>query len=139
MIAAPGSVGGGGPTTNNEDEFLKLQLDLAVVMEKVRLCREILQISPGIHQDEALADVIGFLEAVRDRMVDIIEAGTQGLLGEDLFALALKVNDAVLRTLEAEKVIIFVYYYFIYYYLFYNHIRTVYQLQLTMKTKMERQ
>lgn len=87
-----------------EDEFLKLQLDLSVVMEKVNLCREILQVSPGIQHDEALADVIGFLEACRDRMVDVIEAGTQGLLGEDLFAVALKVNDAVLRTLEAERV-----------------------------------
>lgn len=87
-----------------EDEFLKLQLDLSVVMEKVNLCREILQVSPGIQHDEALADVIGFLEACRDRMVDVIEAGTQGLLGEDLFAVALKVNDAVLRTLDAERV-----------------------------------
>eukprot|EP01033_Poteriospumella_lacustris_P011765 gene11765-8382_t len=86
-----------------EDEFLKLQLDLSVVMEKVNLCREILQVSPGIQHDEALADVIGFLEACRDRMVDVIEAGTQGLLGEDLFAVALKVNDAVLRTLDAER------------------------------------
>lgn len=88
---------------SNEDEFLKLQLDLTVVMEKVKLCREILQVSPGIKQDEALADVIGFLEACRDRMVDVIEAGTQGLLGEELFAVALKVNDNVLRTLEAER------------------------------------
>lgn len=87
-----------------EDEFLKLQLDLSVVMEKVNLCREILQVSPGIKHDDALADVIGFLEACRDRMSDIIDAGTQGLLGEDLFAVALKVNDAVLRTLQAERV-----------------------------------
>lgn len=73
-------------------------------MEKVRLCREILLVSPGIQNDEALYDIIGYLEACRDRMVDVIEAGTQGLLGEDLFALCLKVNDAVLKTLEAEKV-----------------------------------
>ena len=33
----------------------------------------------------------------------MIEAGAQGLLGEDLLAKALKVNDALLRTLEAEK------------------------------------
>lgn len=89
----------------NEDEFVKLQLDLSVVMEKVRLCREILLVSPGIKHDEALADVIGFLEACRDRMADVIEAGSQGLLGEDLFAEALKVNDAVLRTLDAERVL----------------------------------
>ncbi len=90
-----------------EDEFIRLQQDLSVVMEKVRLCREILMVSPGIQHDDALADIIGFLEACRDRMVDVIEAGTQGLLGEDLFALCLKVNDSVLRTLEAEKVCIY--------------------------------
>ena len=73
-------------------------------MEKVRLCREILLVSPGIQSDEALYDIIGFLEACKDRMVDVIEAGTQGLLGEDLFAVCLKVNDAVLKTLDAERV-----------------------------------
>jgi hypothetical protein len=88
----------------NVDEFEKLQMDLIVVMEKVRLCREILQVSPGIESDEALADVIGFLEACRDRMIELIEAGTHGVLGEELFAEVLKVNDAVLRTLDAERV-----------------------------------
>lgn len=73
-------------------------------MEKVRLCREMLLVSPGIAQDELLADVVGFLEACRDRMADVIEAGTQGLLGEDLFSECLKVNDAILKTLDAEKV-----------------------------------
>ena len=87
-----------------EDEFIRLQQDLSVVMEKVRLCREILMVSPGIEQDEALADIIGFLEACRDRMVDVIEVGTQGLLGEDLFALCLKVNDSIAKTLDAERV-----------------------------------
>jgi hypothetical protein len=74
------------------------------VVEKVKLCREMLLVSPGIQSDEALSDVIGFLEACRDRMVDLIEAGTQGLLGETLFEEVLKVNDMVYRTLEAEKV-----------------------------------
>lgn len=89
---------------DDEDDFFRLQRDLFSVLEKVKLCREMLQVSPGIEQDEALADVIGFLEACRDRMVDVIEAGTQGLLGEELFSQCLKVNDAILRTLEAERV-----------------------------------
>lgn len=89
---------------SNTDEYEKLQLDLDVVMEKVKLCREIMLVSPGIKEDEALADVIGFLEACRDRMTDVIEAGTQGLLGEDLFAQSLKVFDAVCKTLDAERV-----------------------------------
>lgn len=81
----------------------KLQEDLNVVLEKVKLCREMLPQSPGIQSDEALAEVVGFLEACRDRMIDLIEAGTQGLLDEDLFASCLRVNDALLRTLDAEK------------------------------------
>lgn len=108
MAPPPTVTPNGGKQTDipeqEEDEFIRLQQDLSVVMEKVRLCREILQVSPGIKEDDALADIIGFLEACRDRLIDVIEAGTQGLLGEDLFALCLKVNDSVLRTLEAEKV-----------------------------------
>lgn len=37
-------------------------------------------------------------------MGDLIEAGFQGLLGEELFEKTLSVNDAVNRTLEAERV-----------------------------------
>lgn len=92
------------PRQPSVDESVRLEGDLGVVMEKVRMCREMLQVSPGIDEDETLADVVGFLEACRDRMAEVIEAGTQGLLGEELFALCLKVNDAVLRTLEAERV-----------------------------------
>ena len=88
----------------NMDEFSKLESDLWSVMEKVRMCREMMQVSPGIAEDETLADVIGFLEAVRDRMGDLIDAGAQGVLGEEIFALCLKVNEAVFRTLEAERV-----------------------------------
>lgn len=88
----------------NKQEFSKLENDLINVHEKIKLCREMLQESPGIHEDEALAEVVGFLEACRDRMMDVIEAGTHGLLDEELFAKCLRVNDALLRTLDAEKV-----------------------------------
>ena len=89
----------------NEQEFQKLEVDLKTVFEKVKLCREILRESPGIQEDEALAEVIGFLEACRDRMADVIEAGTQGLLNEELLAKCFRANDAIFRTLDAEKVI----------------------------------
>jgi hypothetical protein len=45
----------------------KLKNDLDAVMERVQLCREIMQESPGIQYDETLAGVVGFLEACRDR------------------------------------------------------------------------
>jgi hypothetical protein len=81
----------------------KLLRDLGVVMEKVRLCREMLPVSPGIERDEALAEVIGFLEACRDRMFDLIEAGSRGEINEVVFEEVFKVNDALLKTLEAEQ------------------------------------
>lgn len=90
--------------SKNEQEFQKLEVDLITVFEKVKLCREMLQVSPGIQTDEALAEVVGFLEACRDRMADVIEAGTQGLLNEELLAKCFRANDAIFRTLDAEKV-----------------------------------
>lgn len=90
------------PATQSKDSS-KLERDLTTVYEKVRLCQEMLLESPGIEEDEALSEVVGFLEACRDRMIDIIEAGSMGLLSEDLFAMVLKVNDSILRTLEAER------------------------------------
>lgn len=89
---------------NNQSEFDKLNNDLNVVFEQVRLCREMLIESPGIENDDLLAEIVGFLEACRDRMVDLIEAGTNGLLGEELFSLVLKANEAIIKTLEAERV-----------------------------------
>jgi len=37
-------------------------------------------------------------------MVDLIDAGAQGILSEEMFALVLKINDEVMKTLYAEKV-----------------------------------
>lgn len=60
--------------------------------------------SPGIYQDEILAEVIGFLEACQDRLNDLIEAGSAGVLNESDMELCLKVYESVMKTLEAEKV-----------------------------------
>jgi hypothetical protein len=71
-----------------------------VVGEKVKLCREMLPQSAGVDHDETLAEVVGFLEACQPRMVDLVEAGLQGLLGEDLLSLALKVKRPPLLALR---------------------------------------
>lgn len=85
----------------------KLQQDLNVVNDQMILCQEMLQQSPRIDvSDPALAKVIGYLEACRDRMVELIEAGASGLLSEDVFSQCLKLYDAIIKTLEAEKVIL---------------------------------
>ncbi|CAM9926777.1 unnamed protein product, partial [Choristocarpus tenellus] len=67
------------------------------------LCGQMLQGPRGMDNDEALEDLVGFLEACRPRMVDLVEAGMAGGLGEGLFEKCLKINDALLRTLEAQQ------------------------------------
>ena len=104
MMSSPGADFQSAFRPKTEQEFMKLEVDLLTVFEKVKLCREMLRESPGIREDEALAEVVGFLEACRDRMADVIEAGTQGLLNEDLLAKCFRANDAIFRTLDAEKV-----------------------------------
>jgi hypothetical protein len=84
--------------------MVKLKGDLKVVLEKVRLCRDMLPLSPGVQTDPALAEVVGFLEACRVRMIELIEAGAMGLLDEDILEFCLKTNDVLNRTLDAEMV-----------------------------------
>jgi len=91
------------PEGVTEASLDKLRKDLEEVNEKIGLCKEMLPQSPGIQHDEILSEIVGFLEACRPRMVDLIEAGMQGLLGEELMELILKVNDDLHATLEAEK------------------------------------
>jgi hypothetical protein len=55
----------------------------------------------------ALLKIIGYLEACQNRMIDLIEAGTNGLLSEQIFSKCLRLNDAIIKTLEAEKVRIY--------------------------------
>ncbi|CAM9576659.1 unnamed protein product, partial [Scytosiphon promiscuus] len=81
----------------------KLEEDLQMVKDKITLCREMLPESAGVDMDPAFSEVVGFLEACRPRMVDLVEAGVSGALGEDTFAKCLQINDALLRTLDAER------------------------------------
>lgn len=92
------------PGPSNQADFQKLEEDLNCVSEQVKLCRELLPNTSGISSDNTLSEVVGFLEACRDKMTDLIEAGSNGLLGEDLFAKCLLINDGIYRTLEAERV-----------------------------------
>lgn len=62
-----------------------------MVKDKITLCRQMLPESPGVEHDEALSEVVGFLEACRPRMVDLVEAGIGGALGEEKFAKCLQV------------------------------------------------
>ena len=51
--------------TETETELDVLARHLSVLADKILLCREILQESPGIEEDELLSSVVGFLEACR--------------------------------------------------------------------------
>lgn len=88
----------------------KITADLNVVLEKIRLCREMLPQSPGIASDDLLSEVVGFLEACQARLMELIEARLSGgensqetELSEEVFEYCLRVNDALTRTLDAEK------------------------------------
>ncbi|KAJ8604574.1 hypothetical protein CTAYLR_007625 [Chrysophaeum taylorii] len=86
-----------------EAAMRKLKGDLDAVAEKVLLCNEMVPLSEGIDHDDALAEIVGFLEACRPRMLDLIEAGSRGALSDDILAMALKVNDDLAKALEYEK------------------------------------
>lgn len=62
-----------------------------MVKDKINLCREMLPETAGVERDAAFSEVVGFLEACRPRMVDLVEAGVGGALGEDTFAKCLQV------------------------------------------------
>ena len=61
--------------------------------EKVALCKDIMRHSDN--DDETLVEVVDFLAACQRRLPDIIEAGTMGMLCEELLAEAVEVNDLV--------------------------------------------
>lgn len=63
-----------------------------MVSDKITLCRQMLPESAGVDKDEALSEVVGFLEACRPRMVDLVEAGIGGSLREDTFNKCLQVR-----------------------------------------------
>jgi hypothetical protein len=85
-----------------DEDYSKLDTDLRTVGEKVHLCREMM--AANLSLEDGLGEVVGFLEAcLKERIPDLIKAGTQGQMSEDLFAKTLACNDAVQRTLEAER------------------------------------
>lgn len=112
---ATGAVFGSSPappkvnSTNNQNsnvstpELDKLHKDLSIVCDQIRLCREMLLVTPGIDSDDILSEVVGYLEACRDRMIELIDAAASGLLGEYLFAKILRINEYIIRTLDAER------------------------------------
>jgi len=76
---------------------------LRCVLDKVGTCKDLLKHSPGIADDPELASTIGFLEASRDRVQDILLAGQHGMISEELLKHAMYVLVAIQRALDAER------------------------------------
>ena len=83
--------------------IVKVRTDLDVVAEHISLLESMLPNSPGIKEDEAMSEVVGFLEACRPRLANLVEVGLAGGLGDaDTVAHLLAVNDAVQQVLADE-------------------------------------
>ena len=89
---------------SNDSEFAKLRHDVNDVLDKIRIYAELVYLEPTASIDDALAEILGFLEACKERFAELIEAGSHGLLDESLFALVLKTNDYIIKIFEAELV-----------------------------------
>lgn len=82
----------------------KIMTDLGVVSEKMDLLDSMLKTdagspAPSFKNQEALLQVIGFLEACAPRMIELVEAAAQGALSGDVLEKCLQVNDRLLKQL----------------------------------------
>ena len=82
----------------------KVMEDLATLEERITLCNEMMKECGGnIESDEALLDVVGFLEACMPRIIELIEAASQGVLSEVTLMRCLEVNDKLLSVLSTNS------------------------------------
>jgi len=88
---------------NYDEEVMNLRKDVETCFDQCGLVKEM--VNGGIGLEEGLGDVLGFLEACRSRMPDLIKAGSEGTEGisEALFGRILELNDAINSTLIAER------------------------------------
>ena len=93
------------PTTTQSPDA-KILADLSALEEKMNLCDMLLQPTadapaPNLENDPELLAVIGFLEACKPRMVELVEvAATGGVLQEEALVKSLEMNDRLTKTLE---------------------------------------
>lgn len=96
------SVASGTPSQETVDN--KIMADLAIVVEKVELCESMLHPGAGdptpSMQDETFAQVVGFLQACAPRMVELVDAATQGALSESVLMKCLEVNDRLTKAIS---------------------------------------
>jgi len=80
----------------------KVMADLDTLSDQIKLCNEMLKEQGGRvdFQNDAFLGVIGFLEACAPRMVELVEAATQGVLRESTLEKCLEINDRLLKVLS---------------------------------------
>eukprot|EP00519_Triparma_laevis_P014708 CAMPEP_0182493578 /NCGR_PEP_ID=MMETSP1321-20130603/2526_1 /TAXON_ID=91990 /ORGANISM="Bolidomonas sp., Strain RCC1657" /LENGTH=180 /DNA_ID=CAMNT_0024696389 /DNA_START=78 /DNA_END=617 /DNA_ORIENTATION=- len=79
---------------------LKVTSDLTSLSDRITLLIEMRKEGSG--DDEALLSVVGFLEACAPRVQNLIQAGAEGILGEECFMKCLEVNDRLVAVLSDE-------------------------------------
>lgn len=94
-----------GSTPDQASVDAKITSDINAVKEKMDLCDSMLRPgdgspAPSLKSNDALLGVIGFLEACAPRMVELVEAGSQGALSESVLMECLTVNDRLLKILS---------------------------------------
>jgi hypothetical protein len=81
------------------DANVKITQDLQTVTQKINLCKALLS-HHSTSSDERLLTTASFLEACAPRMIELIEAGSQGFLSEATVIQCLEVNDELCKILS---------------------------------------
>mmetsp|Transcript_7088 Transcript_7088/g.10149 ORF Transcript_7088/g.10149 Transcript_7088/m.10149 type:complete len:205 (+) Transcript_7088:141-755(+) len=92
------------PLSPNETVDAKIQADISTLVEKMDLCQSMIHPgdgspAPSLQNNETLLTVVGFLEACAPRMMELVEAGSQGALSEEVLIQCLEVNDRLQKQL----------------------------------------
>ncbi|GLD95298.1 hypothetical protein PINS_up003942 [Pythium insidiosum] len=84
--------------STREQQIAKLHSDLKVVLEKIKLFRDLR--SSGQQDSETMEDVLDFMRQCQPRMNTLIEGGVMGKLDERTFEECLNVNDHLVKALD---------------------------------------
>jgi hypothetical protein len=92
-----------GVGVTNLSDFQRLERHLGTVRDKCDLCKDIMTHSDCAANETLAGEVVGFLEACQRRLPEIIEAGTMGMLCDELLEECIALNDLVGSTVAMYK------------------------------------
>lgn len=85
----------------------KIMQDLDTLVDRIKLSSDMFKqnnYSVNSESDEVMLQVFGFLKACQPRMIELVEAATQGALQEGTLMRCLEVNDLLTRSLDFKDV-----------------------------------